>query len=298
MASSLLLQLLLLAPLGWAVVSELLLAATHLKVLLCLGKPYPTKELSSKRWSYFVYDLLSPWLSLGAMFVPCLLLTALQTEPLLQHVTGIQPAAVAPACHHGLHRGFHSSGGPLLALQRAADGGPAGNYSTTAVLRPLNATPAAPAPAAPAAPLEAVLGTAAATPAGVANAQSCSVGSDLARYSDTAGSKHGWLSLAAVRNAAGAVWQASSTSLKALLLLMVGHAALHLYYIVAWETKHGRHVVEMSTVQQMLDRFKQYPWLEVVWFVAGTSYDILTHVLMLAVLVQQAQDVHRALAAA
>jgi hypothetical protein len=291
MESSSLLQLLLLAPLGWAVVSELLLAATHLKVLLCLGKPYPTKELSSKRWSYFVYDLLSPWLSLGAMFVPCLLLSALQMEPLLQHVTGIQPAAVAPACQHGLRKGFHSSSGPLLAVQQTSNGLTAGNDSTTAILWRLNATAAAPAPA--------VLGKVAAEPlAGGDGPQTCRVSSGFTKYNGAGVSKHGWLSPAAVKGAAGAAWEASSTSLRALLLLMAGHAALHLYYIVAWETKHGRHVVEMSSVQQMLDRFKKYPWLEVVWFVAGTCYDILTHVLLLAVLVQQAQDVHHALSAA
>eukprot|EP00878_Enallax_costatus_P010604 GHUV01011076.1.p1 GENE.GHUV01011076.1~~GHUV01011076.1.p1 ORF type:complete len:231 (+),score=58.64 GHUV01011076.1:1821-2513(+) len=51
----------------WALLSELLLAATHLKVLLCIGKPIPAKELSTKRWTYFLYDLVSPWFSLASI---------------------------------------------------------------------------------------------------------------------------------------------------------------------------------------------------------------------------------------
>jgi len=50
-----------------AVLAELLLLATHLKVLLCFGKPYNPAELSSKRWTYFLFDAVSPWSSLAAL---------------------------------------------------------------------------------------------------------------------------------------------------------------------------------------------------------------------------------------
>lgn len=67
---SALLQLQLAALPAWrlaALAAELLLLATHLKVLLCVGKPYPAAELSSKRWTYFLFDALSPWNSLAAI---------------------------------------------------------------------------------------------------------------------------------------------------------------------------------------------------------------------------------------
>lgn len=67
MSPSTLLHLLhLLWPLS-ALLAELLLVATHLKVLLCVGKPYPAAELSSKRWTYFLFDAVSPWNSLAAI---------------------------------------------------------------------------------------------------------------------------------------------------------------------------------------------------------------------------------------
>lgn len=68
--SALLLQLQLAVLPAWrlaALAAELLLLATHLKVLLCVGKPYPAAELSSKRWTYFLFDALSPWNSLAAI---------------------------------------------------------------------------------------------------------------------------------------------------------------------------------------------------------------------------------------
>lgn len=58
------------ALLAWraiALSAELLLLATHLKVLLCVGKPYSPDELSSKRWTYFLFDAASPWNSLAAI---------------------------------------------------------------------------------------------------------------------------------------------------------------------------------------------------------------------------------------
>jgi hypothetical protein len=47
--------------------AELLLFLTHIKVLVCVGKPYSSAELSSKRWTYFLFDAVSPWNSLAAI---------------------------------------------------------------------------------------------------------------------------------------------------------------------------------------------------------------------------------------
>jgi hypothetical protein len=58
------------ALVAWAAVAcfanELLLAATHLKVLMCIGRPLSARELSSKRWTYFLHDAMSPLYSLAA----------------------------------------------------------------------------------------------------------------------------------------------------------------------------------------------------------------------------------------
>ena len=71
-----------------------------------------------------------------------------------------------------------------------------------------------------------------------------------------------------------------------LLVLMAGHAALHLYYIAAWTSQHGKHVVQMSTVTSMQQRFRVCGRREVMWFLLGTSYDIATHLLLLALLLR------------
>jgi hypothetical protein len=53
--------------LSFCLAAELLLLGTHAKVLLALGQPYRQEQLASKRWSYFLVDALSPWLSLSAL---------------------------------------------------------------------------------------------------------------------------------------------------------------------------------------------------------------------------------------
>jgi hypothetical protein len=80
--------------------------------------------------------------------------------------------------------------------------------------------------------------------------------------------------------------QLQQPMMQLLLVVMAAHALLHVYYIVTWETQHGKHVVQMSTVESMRDRFRGYCRSEVVWFLVGTSYDIITHVLMLGLLLQ------------
>lgn len=47
--------------------AEMLLFLTHSKVLMCAGQPYSSAELSSKRWTYFLFDAVSPWNSLAAI---------------------------------------------------------------------------------------------------------------------------------------------------------------------------------------------------------------------------------------
>lgn len=49
--------------------SEGALAAGHLKVLLCLGQPYTQSQLKSRRWSFFMTDLIAPQLSLAFLLL-------------------------------------------------------------------------------------------------------------------------------------------------------------------------------------------------------------------------------------
>ena len=87
--------------------------------------------------------------------------------------------------------------------------------------------------------------------------------------------------------------QLQQPAMQILLVIMAAHALLHLYYIATWETQHGKHVVQMSTVKTMRDRCRRYCRSEVVWFLVGTTYDIMTHVLMLGVLMQLSPWVFR-----
>jgi hypothetical protein len=71
------------------------------------------------------------------------------------------------------------------------------------------------------------------------------------------------------------------------LLLLAGHAALHLYYIVTWSSsRHSRNVIEMSAVSSVSSRWQRFRAWEVLWFWVGTSYDILTHVVVRGLLLQ------------
>jgi hypothetical protein len=45
------------------------LATPDMQVLLCLGRPLSQRQLSSKRFTYFVWDLVSPWLALLAVLL-------------------------------------------------------------------------------------------------------------------------------------------------------------------------------------------------------------------------------------
>jgi hypothetical protein len=85
----------------------------------------------------------------------------------------------------------------------------------------------------------------------------------------------------------GPLASAPSTAYAAVLLLLAGHAALHLYYIITWSTsRHSRNVIEMSAVSSVSTRWQRFRAWEVLWFWVGTSYDILTHVVVSGLLLQ------------
>jgi hypothetical protein len=238
----------------WALLSEVLLACTHLKVLLCIGKPIPVKDLSSKRWTYFLYDLLSPWASLVSIVAPHVLRilaaragsSSLMTAIVGQDVAGSSSSSVQllEACT------------PLIAVPYPQAPGYCSSYmaNSTDWYSAVNNTTSAAAPA-PATP-------------------------PLASYNVAL--------LPSMQPAAVAASRAAAqSSLQQVLLLFVGaHAALHVYYIASWHTKHSRNVVSMSASSSMTSRAQQFRFWEVVWFFIGTSYDIATHVVMCGLLLQ------------
>jgi hypothetical protein len=80
---------------------------------------------------------------------------------------------------------------------------------------------------------------------------------------------------------------APSTAYAAVLLLLAGHAALHLYYIATWSSsRHSRNVIEMSAVSSESSRWQRFRAWEVLWFWVGTSYDIITHVVVSGLLLR------------
>lgn len=82
-----------------ALALELLLVLTHLKVLLCVGKPYSSAELSTKRYSYFLIDAASPWNSLAAILAG----NAVHNAPTPTAATAtLLPLLVLAAAGHGL----------------------------------------------------------------------------------------------------------------------------------------------------------------------------------------------------
>jgi hypothetical protein len=74
---------------------------------------------------------------------------------------------------------------------------------------------------------------------------------------------------------------AASVAYAAVLLLLAGHATLHLYYIATWSSsRHSRNVIEMSAVSSESSRLQRFRAWEVLWFWVGMSYDIVTHVIV------------------
>lgn len=261
----------------WALLSELLLAATHLKVLLCIGRPIPARELSNKRWTYFLYDLVSPWMSLASI-------VASRALPMLAATMAVQSSATG-----GSRTAFHN---PVTHMQHK---GPASTLQTEGVTSSRNISSLPQDTCSPAIPL---LESASA------------VGSYCAK------SQHASKPLAAANSRAAApapapayqqpkvlfnlpalaqtsLAPAAPSPLQQLLLAFVAaHAALHVYYIASWHTAHSRNVVEMSASSSMKSRAQQFNNLEVLWFFIGTGYDILTHVVISYLLVQSLHAQH------
>lgn len=216
----------------WALLSELLLAATHLKVLLCIGKPIPVDELSTKRWTYFLYDLVSPWFSLASIVTS-------YTLPLAAARTLTANSSDSAAGMAGSDASQAQSQQPYQC-----------NAAT--VMDPL--------------------------------------------FNSTFQQQQLPLDPAAAAAAIGPNITAAATPLQQLLLLFIGaHAALHLFYIASWHSAHSKNVVQMSASSSMGSRTKQFNFVEVVWFFIGTGYDILTHVIMCALLLQSLASSYRAL---
>lgn len=66
-----------------------------------------------------------------------------------------------------------------------------------------------------------------------------------------------------------------------LVPLAVAHSLQHLFYIATWATPHTSRVLDMSCCSSFWSRFQQQPYLQVLWYVLGTAYDIGTHAVML-----------------
>lgn len=249
----------------WGLLSEILLAATHIKVLLCLGKPYPADELRSKRCTYFLYDLLSPWLALAAAAASTAATGAVSAG-------GAATFTVAPSVHStgpgAVHPHHHWSMVPASS--------PASSNASCPAPGPLFALPAQHQPAvgintsnvAEEAPL-------------LHHSSATWSHTPLVTHTAAAGSVAQQLPLMLLQPSLPAVLQPSAAHLAAALLLLVaGHAALHLYYISQWHAPHPSNVIEMSASKDMCSRLQRFRSWEVVWFVVGTSYDVITHVVV------------------
>jgi hypothetical protein len=64
----------------------------------------------------------------------------------------------------------------------------------------------------------------------------------------------------------------------AVLVVCTLHAALHVFYIATWDTRHTERVIRLSSTdaRRRLATGK-YGAAELAWFFAGTAFDMLTH---------------------
>lgn len=67
----------------------------------------------------------------------------------------------------------------------------------------------------------------------------------------------------------------------ALLALCAGHAALHLFYILTWHSRHTDRVIRLSSVDTRRRLGGAYSAGEVAWYWIGTAFDMLTHAAVL-----------------
>lgn len=250
---------LLLAWCLWSLLSEAVLAVTHLKVLFCVGQPIPAKELSSKRWTYFLYDCLSPWLALA----PVLAVAAA--------VGGGSPATAAAVAAAVPAAPSTAAAWPGLAPAAAP------LHSHLLLQQTLNITGIT-MPAVPAASWTCQLDNSSCSCSSLECALSAPLQQQLlllptpaAPPAQSAAEAHMYSRMPA----------APSTACAAVLMLLAGHAALHLYYIATWSSsRHSQNVIKMSAVSSGSSRWQGFRAWEVLWFWVGTSYDIVTHVVV------------------
>ncbi|KAL4444004.1 hypothetical protein ABPG75_011741 [Micractinium tetrahymenae] len=67
----------------------------------------------------------------------------------------------------------------------------------------------------------------------------------------------------------------------ALLALCAGHAALHIFYILTWHSRHTDRVIRLSSSDTHRRFGGGYAAAEVAWYYVGTAFDILTHAAVL-----------------
>jgi hypothetical protein len=222
----------------------------HLKVLLCIGPPLSEGQLASKRFTYFLWDLLSPWLAAAALLL---------SVPAHQAAGGSASASASASA--AASAAASALVGQLGGLGGLSDG-PA-----------MQAAFLAPSPCHPATPC---VGAGDLALPGMG----CywGAGFPVQRGAGTRGSVLWAPKLAAVPLGRGL--------LVVLLLMMLAHTLLHAFYIAAWEGPHAGNVVRMSAVDRPRDRRQRFGLLEAAWFTLGTSYDVMIHCILAALLVK------------
>jgi hypothetical protein len=69
-----------------------------------------------------------------------------------------------------------------------------------------------------------------------------------------------------------------------MILMCLLHAALHVYYIVTWDTPHTDRVIRLASDDAPpAKRFQggKYGGAELAWYHAGTAFDMATHAALL-----------------
>jgi len=284
----------------WSLVSELLLAITHIKVLLCVGKPYPAQELSSKRYTYFLYDLASPWLALSSLMASSKAWTTfcLKSFEALGIVMALAATSVGPnhglqalALNHSINWNSNAVAGGNMMFNTGLGEQQHKNQLSNNEQSPLVQPPLA---------LSTNISTADWQASNQSEVAILQLPSALQQANlELPIDSKGWQGVAPAARMFRLVmpellkeslylhleylWQ---LPMVLLLLLVMGHSLLHLFYVATWHQKHCRNVIEMSASSSMGSRFQKYNFTEATWFVVGTSYDIMTHVVISSLLLQ------------
>ncbi|KAG2433406.1 hypothetical protein HXX76_008464 [Chlamydomonas incerta] len=244
--------------------SELLLVATHAKVLCCVGAPYPEPYLRAQRFRYFAWNLAS----VQAAY--------LAAEPGLRQLDRIRTSAAAAAA--AANSGYlHTSRSHCAASYSRGNGtdssagaarAPARSNQSAAVAAAAASTLPTLCTGAPGGDLDACSSNGTYVGVGSADPLLCPVPEPVC----DSGAK---------RQAGGGRVADSLPQLLQLRALtaavVMGHTALHLFYITAWERPHARQVVAMSAVRSRRERLRRFPAAQVALYCAGTGFDIAAH---------------------